>query len=81
MTFILQIKLRLVEYNHYVMIQVFVLHENMLRNGRERKMEKINDKMENITSGRFFLSWFQHDISKVLRNKEISCFTLKSIRV
>ena len=52
-----------------------------LRNGRERKMGKINDKMDNITSGWFFLSWFQHDISKVLRNKEISFFTHKRIRV
>ena len=52
-----------------------------LRNGRERKMGKINDKMDNIALGWFFLSWFQHDISKVLRNKEISCFTHKRIRV
>ena len=51
MTFFLQIKLRLVKCNHYVMIQVFVLHETCLRNGRERKMGKINDKMENITLG------------------------------
>ena len=40
-------------------------------------MGKINDKMENITPGWFFLRWFQHDISMVLRNKEISCFTHK----
>ena len=42
-----------------------------LQNGREGKMRKTNDKMENITSGWFFLHWFQHDISMVLRNKEI----------
>ena len=30
MTFFLQIKIRLVKWNYYVMIQVFVLHENML---------------------------------------------------
>ena len=46
-----------------------------LRNGREGKLGKINDKMENITSGWFFLRWFQYNISMVLRRKEISCFT------
>ena len=46
----------------------------------KEKMGKINDKMENITSGWFFLSWFQHDTSKVLRYKQISCFTHKPIR-
>ena len=40
-----------------------------------------NVKMENITLGWFILSWFQYDISKVLRNKEIGCFTHKPIRV
>ena len=54
----------------YVMIQGFVL-----QNGREGKMGKINDKMENITSG-----WFLHDISMVLRNNEISCFTHKPLK-
>ena len=44
-------------------------------------MGKINDKMENITSGWFFLHWFQHDISMVSRNKQIGCFTHKPIRV
>ena len=34
-------------------------------------MGKINDKMENMTSGWFFLRWFQYDISMVLRNEEI----------
>ena len=48
--------------------------------GKE-KMGKINDKMDSITSGWFFPSWFQHDSSKVLRNKEIGCFTHKPIRV
>ena len=52
-----------------------------LRNGREGKMGKINYKMENITSGWFFLCWFQHDISMILRNDEISCFIHRSIRV
>ena len=47
----------------------------------KEKMGKINDEMENIASTWFFLSWFQHDISKVLRNKEISCFTHKPVRV
>ena len=47
----------------------------------EKEMGKINDKMENITSGWFFLHWFQHDISMVLRNKEISYFNHKQIKV
>ena len=81
MTFFLQIKLRLVKCNHYLMIQVFGFYENMLAEGQRKKNEKINDKMDSITSGWFFLSWFQHDISKVLKNKEISCFTHKPIRV
>ena len=51
-----------------------------LRNGKEGKMGKINDKMENTTSGWFFLSLFQNDIPMVSRKKEISCFTHKSIR-
>ena len=51
------------------------------RNGREGKMGKINDKMENITSEWFSLHWFQHDISMVLRNKELRCFTHNPIRV
>ena len=42
-------------------------------------MGKINDKMDNITSGWFFLCWFQHKISMALRNKEISYFTHKPI--
>ena len=81
MTFFLQIKLKLVKCNHYLMIQVFVLHENMLAKWQRKKNGKINDKMKSITSGWFFLSCFQHDISKVLNNKEISCFTHKPIRV
>ena len=52
------------------MIQVFVFYENMLAEWQRKKNEKINDKMKNITSGWFFLSWFQHDISKVLKNKD-----------
>ena len=80
MTFFLQIKLRLVKCNHYL-IQVFVFYENMLAEWQRTKDEKINDKMESITSGWFFLSWFQHVISKVLKNKEISCFTHKPTRV
>ena len=63
------------------MIQFSSYMKTCLRNGRERKMGKINDKMENITLEWFFLSWFQHDTSMVLRNKEISCFTDKPIRV
>ena len=51
------------------------------RNGREGKMGKINDKMENTTLGWFFLRWFKHDISMVSRNKQIRCFTHKPIRV
>ena len=49
-----------------------------LRNGKEGKMGKINDKMENTTSGWFFLSLFQNDIPMVSRKKEISCFTHKA---
>ena len=52
-----------------------------LQNGREGKMRKINDEMEDITTGRFSMHWFQHDMSMVLRNKEISCFTHKPIMV
>ena len=52
-----------------------------LQNGIEGKMGKINDKMENITSGTFSLHWFQHDISIVIRNKEISYLTHKPIMV
>ena len=56
------------KWKDYVKIQVFVLHQN----DRDGKMGKTNDKMENITSGWLFLCWFQHDISMVLRNQEIS---------
>ena len=70
MTFFLQIKLRLVRCNYYLMIQVFFLHENILAKWQRKKNGKINDKLESITSGWFFLSWFQYDISKVLKNKE-----------
>ena len=80
-TFFLQIKLSLVKCNHYLMIQVFVLHENMLMKWQRKKNGKINDQLDSITSGLFFLSWFQHDISKVLKNKEIGCFTHKPTRV
>ena len=80
MTFFLQIKLRLVKCNHYL-IQVSVFYETMLAEWQRTKDEKINDKMESITSGWFFLSWFEYIISKVLKNKEISCFTHKPIRV
>ena len=52
-----------------------------LQNGREGKMGEKNDKMENITSGWFFLHWFQYDISMVFRNEEISCFIHKPVRV
>ena len=72
MTFFLQVKLRLVKCNNYLMIQVFDLHENMLAKWQRKKNGRINDKMESITSGWFFRSWFQHDIFKVLKNKEIS---------
>ena len=45
-------------------------------------MGKINDKMENITSGGFSLHWFQDDISMVLKEiKKVRCFTNKPIRV
>ena len=77
MTFFLKIKLKLVKCNYYLMIQVFVLHENKLAEWQREKNGEINDKMESVTSGWFFLSWFQHNISKVLKNKEISCFTHK----
>ena len=72
MTFFLQSKIWLVNWNNYLMIKAFVLYGSMLREG---EMGKINVKMENITSAQFFLRWFQHDTSMVLRNKEISCFT------
>ena len=39
-----------------------------LRNGRQGKMGKVNDKMENVTSGWFFLCWLQNKISMLLRN-------------
>ena len=55
------------------MIQVFNLAENKLSKQQRRKNGK-NDKMEKITSGWFFLRWFQYDIYMVLRNKEISSF-------
>ena len=45
--FFLQIKVRLVNWNNYLMIKVFVLYGSMLREG---EMGKINVKMENITS-------------------------------
>ena len=63
----LQIKLRLVTCNHYVMIHVSILHENMLAKWLRKKNGKINDKMESIASGCFFVSWFKHDISKGLK--------------
>ena len=63
------------------MIQVFILHENMLAKWQRRKNGKINDNIENMTSGWFFLRWFQHDIFMVLRNTEIGCVTHKPIRV
>ena len=81
MTFFLQIKIKLVKWNDYVIIQVFVLHENILAKWQKRKMGKITDKTDNITSRWFFLSWFQLDITMVLRNKEIRCFTHKPIKV
>ena len=81
MAFFLQIKIRFVKWNNYVMIQVFILYENMLAKWQRRKMGKINYKMENTTSGWFFLHWFQHDISMVSRNKQIGCFTHKPIKV
>ena len=64
------------KWNDYVMVQVYILHKNMLA-----KWQRRNDKMENIISERFSLHWFQHDISMVLRNNEICCFTHKPIRV
>ena len=64
MTLFLQIKLRPVKCNHYL-IQVFVFYENMLAEWQRTKDDKINDKMESIISGWFFLSWFQRVISKV----------------
>ena len=69
MTFFLQIKIRLLKWNDYVMIQVFVLHESMLVKRQRRKNGENNDKMESITLGWFFQRWFQHNISMVLRNK------------
>ena len=81
MTFFLQIRLGLVKCNHYLMIQVFVFYENILAEWERKKNGKINDKMESITSGWFFLSCFQYDISKVLKNKEMSCFTHEPTRV
>ena len=69
------------KWNDYVMVKVFVLHENMFVKRQRKKNGGKNDKMENITPGWFFLRWFQHDILMVLRNEEISCFTHKPIRV
>ena len=63
------------------MIKFSSYMKTYLRSGTEGKMGKTNDKMENTTSGWFFLRWFQHDISLVSRKKEISCFTHKPIRV
>ena len=80
MTFFLQIKIRLVKWNYYVMIQVFVLYENMLAKWQKMKNGKINNKMENITSEWFFLRWLQHDISMVLINKKTICFTHNIVR-
>ena len=40
MTFFLQIKIRLVKWDNYVMIQVFVLHENMLAKWQKKKNGK-----------------------------------------
>ena len=73
--FFLQIRLKLVKCIHYLMTP-----ENMLAKWQWKKNGKINCKMESITSEWFFLSWFQHGISKVLKNKEISCFTHEPIR-
>ena len=59
MMLFLQIKKRLVKWNTYVITQVFFLNENMLAKWLRRKNgKKINDKMENATSGWFFLGWF-----------------------
>ena len=66
---------------YYVVIPVSALHEYMLAKWQTRKMGKINDKIENIISGWFFVHWFQHDVSMVLRNEEISYFIHKPIRV
>ena len=65
----------------YVIMQAFVFHENMLAKEQRRKIGKINDGMGKITSGWFFLRWFQDDISMVSRNNEISCFTHKPIKI
>ena len=80
-TFFLQIKITLVKWNHYLMIQVFLYMKICLGNGRESKIGNSNDKMENITSEWFFLRWFQHNISMALRNQETICFILKPIKV
>ena len=47
------------KWNYYVMIIVFVLHENILAKWQIWKIRKINDKMEDITSEWFFLCLFQ----------------------
>ena len=39
-------------------MQAFVLHENMFAKWQRRKNGKIDDKMENITSGWFFCIGF-----------------------
>ena len=48
-TFFLQIKLRVVKCNHYL-IQVFVFYENTLAEWQRTKDEKINDIMELVSA-------------------------------
>ena len=74
-------QIRHVKWSDYAMIQVFVYMKTCLGNSREGKMGKINDEMDSKTSKWFFLHWFHHDISMVLRNKEIRCYTHKPMRV
>ena len=62
-------------------MQVFIFYENMLVKEQRRKKRTINDAVKDITYAWFFPHWFQHDISIVSRNKEISCFTHKTLRV
>ena len=62
-------------------MQIFVLHENIRVKGQRIKKGKIIDGMTNITSTWLFPRWFQHDISMVSINKEVSCFTHKPLRV
>ena len=45
MTFFLQIKIRRMKWDDYVMIQVFALHENMLAKWQRRKNGK--NKLQN----------------------------------